>query len=361
MPERSLDHPKISVVIPCYNLGQYIDEAVDSVFAQTFRDFEIVIVNDGSTDPETNRLLAGYSRPQTRVLTTTNRGPGAARNAAIREARGEYISALDADDKLHERFLEKTAAVFDESPSTSFVSCWVQMFGDQSWVWKQDRCDLVTLLNECTVATPALVRRQALLAIGAYDEDSQQIGMEDWDLWIRLAEAGFTGKILPEVLFYYRRRPNSLSEFWGNGEAHLDRLRPLIKKHSASYRQYLLDLLLRKQAATCKLLSKAYQLEHDVESRLEPLVERKQQELDRLRARLAAAASGDDGDAPRLNSSQMDGLLRENDELRDAVDSADVTLAAFRTSLSWRITAPLRAVHNLLRRPKADSSSQRRR
>src|SRR5262249_34342696 len=81
--------PKVSVIIPCYNLGQYVDEAVQSVLDQTFQDFEILIVNDGSTDPETNRLLTGYDRPKTRVMATENRGLPSARNLAIEHATGE--------------------------------------------------------------------------------------------------------------------------------------------------------------------------------------------------------------------------------------------------------------------------------
>ncbi len=105
--------PKVSILIPCFNLGQYIEEAVDSVFAQTDQDFEIIIVNDGSTDEATNKLLEGFSRPRTTVLSTENRGLAAARNLAIQQARGRYICALDADDKLHPQFIEKTSALLD--------------------------------------------------------------------------------------------------------------------------------------------------------------------------------------------------------------------------------------------------------
>lgn len=83
--------PKVSVIIPCYNQGAYVDGAVESVLAQTFRDFEIIVVNDGSTDGATNRLLADYHRPQTRVLRTENRGVAMARNHGIGVATGEYI------------------------------------------------------------------------------------------------------------------------------------------------------------------------------------------------------------------------------------------------------------------------------
>src|SRR5437879_507126 len=92
--------PVVSVIIPCFNQGATLDEAVASVLNQTFTDFEIVIVNDGSTDPFTSELLANYHRPRTRVITTANGGLAAARNTAIRNSRGKYILPLDADDRI---------------------------------------------------------------------------------------------------------------------------------------------------------------------------------------------------------------------------------------------------------------------
>jgi len=86
--------PKVSVIIPCYNQGQYLDEAVDSVLNQTFEDFEIIIVNDGSTDDFTNNLLVNYHKPKTKVISTQNQGLPSARNNGIKIASGEYICCL---------------------------------------------------------------------------------------------------------------------------------------------------------------------------------------------------------------------------------------------------------------------------
>src|ERR1700736_2112376 len=113
--------PRVSVVIPCFNLGEYVDEAVDSVLCQTLQDLEIVIVNDGSTDPHTNAKLAGYSKPRTRVIQTENQGLAAARNVGIADSRGDYILPLDADDRIAPTFLEKTAAVLDQHPEIGIV------------------------------------------------------------------------------------------------------------------------------------------------------------------------------------------------------------------------------------------------
>src|SRR5579862_7046804 len=103
-----MTQPRVSVIVPCYNLGEYLDEAVESVLAQTYQDFEILIVDDGSTNDKTRTILSNYARPRTTVYRTPNRGLAAARNFLVARARGEYLCALDADDKLHPTFLEKT-------------------------------------------------------------------------------------------------------------------------------------------------------------------------------------------------------------------------------------------------------------
>ena len=92
--------PKISVIIPCYNQGQYIDEAVASVLNQTFQDFEIIIINDGSTDPLTRSKLSDYQMPYTRVIQTENMGVSASRNMGVRFSNGTFIQFLDADDLI---------------------------------------------------------------------------------------------------------------------------------------------------------------------------------------------------------------------------------------------------------------------
>ena len=100
-------NPTVSVVIPCYNQGQYLDEAVESVISQTYQDFEIIIINDGSNDLETIEILKNYQKPKTRIIHTENQGVIAARNRAIEAAQGKYILPLDADDKIGNTYLEE--------------------------------------------------------------------------------------------------------------------------------------------------------------------------------------------------------------------------------------------------------------
>jgi len=327
--------PKVSVVIPCFNLGRYLEEAVDSVFAQTDQDFEIVIVNDGSTDEPTNTLLAGYSRPRTRVLSTENRGLAAARNLAIAHARGRYICALDADDRLHPAFLEKTTALLDADPSLAFVSTWLETFGDEQWVWRQDRCDFPALLAECVVLTAALARREAIDAIGGYDENMAASGDEDWDLWISLVEKGFRGAIIPEVLFYYRRRAGSMSTFSMRGERRLRLWENLLEKHRASYERHLPEVLALKEAECGRLLLGNWHVEHEIETQLLPQIAGRRAELARLNVELESA---------REESMASDHRVRE---LEQALEQARDEIDKFRSSWSWRLTAPLRRALDL--------------
>ena len=132
--------PTVTVVIPCYNLGAYVNEAVQSVLDQTYRDFEILLIDDGSTDPITRHLFASYRRPRTRILRTENQGLARTRNLGIREAAGRYVSFLDADDVLEPTFLERTVPVLEADPSLAFASCWLVGFGESSFLWNPATC-----------------------------------------------------------------------------------------------------------------------------------------------------------------------------------------------------------------------------
>ncbi|MGH7320496.1 MAG: glycosyltransferase family 2 protein [Candidatus Rokuibacteriota bacterium] len=319
--------PRASVIIPCYNLGRYLDEAVASVLAQTLQDFEILVVDDGSTEPETRRLLAEYRQPKTRVIHSDNRGLPAAKNLGIQETTGAYVCALDADDRLEPTMLEKSVRVLDEDPSLAFVSHWLRSFGDEEREWTPERCDFPALLDMNTVNGAALVRREAVMAVGGFDETMRQ-GCEDWDLWISLVERGFRGAILPEVLFRYRKRADSMTVAM-QGETHFELYRYLIEKHKASYRRHLPELLLRRESSMCDLLRHAHDLGLEYEASLKAELSNRRDEVRILRAKMEHATP-------------------EVEQLRAEV-------RALRGSMSWKITAPLRVVYGWLLRLMRDS------
>lgn len=346
--------PAVSVIIPCFNLGRYLDEAVDSVLSQTFQDFEIIIVDDGSTDPDTIGLLRNYRRPRTRVLITENRGLARARNLAIAHSAGEYLCALDADDKLHPTYLDKAVRLLEGNRGLTFVSCWVQMFGEEDQLWKQDRCDLPALLDIDTVMTAALVRTAAVREVGGYDPAMGAQGDEDWDLWISLVERGHRGVVIPEVLFYYRRRPGSMSTHCTERETHLKLVRYLVDKHKESYRRHLLEVLVRKELSAVELQTRIRERLDRLATWLVPTLQLRREELGRLHRTLAVEQDPVAASA-RSGGVQEEELLRLQERLDEALAArsrAERRVAELLESMSWKITAPARMFYDLLRGSK---------
>jgi glycosyltransferase involved in cell wall biosynthesis len=210
--------PKISVIIPCYNSGAYLDEAVDSVLAQTLQDLEIIIVDDGSKDPATRRLLADYRRPKTRVLRIRNQGPAVARNLGIAEARGKYILPLDADDRIRPTYLAKAARVLDAHPKVGIVYCRARFFGARSGEWRLPPYSLRTMLIDNVIFVTALFRKTSWQKVGGFNPNMVH-GMEDYDFWVSLLEKERCEvRRLNEVLFDYRIQPGSRTEALGEKE-----------------------------------------------------------------------------------------------------------------------------------------------
>src|SRR5690606_12801969 len=135
---------------------------------------------------------------------------------------------------------------FDERPALTFVSSSAQMFGTHSGLWRHERCDLPALLAECTVHTATLVRREAVVVAGGYDAAMPYPGYDDWELWLRLAAAGHEGVILDEPLFYYRRRPSSMSSAYDDFEVHDALVAYMHRKHASAYAMHWREVALSR-------------------------------------------------------------------------------------------------------------------
>src|SRR5262249_27460617 len=156
--------------------------ALDSLAAQTWRDFEVVLVDDGSTDPTTRALLdAAATRPATTVHRTPNRGPAHARNFAIERARGAYVLPLDADDWLAPALLPRTLPVLDAEREVGVVYTWIALTGEHHGVWKTGGFTVEELLIRCTIHVSSLYRRTLWEDVGGYDPRFVE-SCEDWDL-----------------------------------------------------------------------------------------------------------------------------------------------------------------------------------
>lgn len=237
--------PRVSVVIPCYNQGHFVDEAVDSVLGQSFVDSEIIIVNDGSTDGYTNRLLEDYPPERARVLTTTNQGLAAARNNGIAAARGEYILPLDADDRIMPGYLAEAVAELDNDPQTGIVYCRAGLFGAVETDWNLPDYSLERMLVDNVIFCSALFRREDWLAVGGYDP-GMIYGWEDYDFWLSLIERGRRVVRLPGRYFLYRVASDSMvrsKEKWQKVEM----FKRIFQRHQQFFAEHIeiwLDALL---------------------------------------------------------------------------------------------------------------------
>ncbi len=214
--------PKVSVVIPAYNAEQFIREALDSVLAQTYRDFEVLVVDDGSTD-STREIVASYGEP-VRCIEQANAGPSAARNRGVREARGELIAFLDADDLWMPEKLAEQAPLFDAEGRVGLVYCQAERIGaDGRILTTPDRpkpegkvFEDFLRRNHCPTSG-AVVRRECFAQCGGFREDMSQA--EDWHLWLRIARR-YEFRAVQRPLVRHRVHPGGLTSqfdraYWG--------------------------------------------------------------------------------------------------------------------------------------------------
>ena len=210
-------HPYVTIITPFYNTGPVFHETARSVFQQSFQQWEWLIVNDSSMNPEALSVLDAYRGrdPRIRIIDLpVNQGPSAARNTAFREARTQYIVQLDSDNLLEPTAIEKWRWFLESYPEYSFVKGWSVGFGAETYLWQRGFHNGGVFLDENLVDITGMIRKTAHEAAGGYDEEIRK-GLEDWDFWLRCASFGYWGDTVPEYLDWYRRRP-SHSDRWDN-------------------------------------------------------------------------------------------------------------------------------------------------
>lgn len=200
-------NPKVSVIIPCYNYGRYLTDAVESVVQQTFQDFEVIIVNDGSTDETENvaeSLVKKYHNYRIILINQENSGkPAISRNIGIAASKGQYILCLDADDKIASTMLEECLKILESNPTPSIVYTDRLDFDGVEEIVQASDYNFDKLKYENHISYCALYRREVWEQVGGYRANVR--GCEDWDFWVAAGARGFSGYHISKPLFKYRR------------------------------------------------------------------------------------------------------------------------------------------------------------
>ncbi|MDJ0842745.1 glycosyltransferase family 2 protein [Crocosphaera sp.] len=210
---------KVSIVIPAYNAMKYLPETLDNLLQQTYKDFEVIIVNDGSTD-NIKDWLTTISDDRVRLISQENKGLAGARNTGIEKAKGDYIAFLDADDLWEPTKIEKQVKVLDNNPGVGLVYTGVAIIDSngiptgrifqeevEGYIWKE-----LTQKNFVGCGSVAVVKKECFEKVGNFDKNLGSF-VEDWDMWLRIAVV-YPFKVIKEPLVYYRQHPNSASKKW---------------------------------------------------------------------------------------------------------------------------------------------------
>ena len=203
--------PTVSIILPTYNQAQYLSAAFDGILAQTYRDFELIVVNDGSTD-ETSRIVSEYrGRKPFRLIETENRGLPSALNRGFREASGSYLTWTSSDNIMLPRMLESLVQALDNDPEIGLAYAdWylIDQDGQILSTARSRKFDRLLLLRDDYINACFLYRRECQARVGEYNTTLS--GSEDWDYWLRIAKH-FRMKHVPEVLYKFRVHSQSMT------------------------------------------------------------------------------------------------------------------------------------------------------
>ncbi len=200
----------ISIIVPCYNQAQYLDESLESVLAQTFQDWECIIVNDGSTD-NTKEISENWLKKDHRFkyIFQENAGLSATRNKGIENAIGEFILPLDADDKISSEYCKLAMIEFEKDENLKVVYCQAEKFGYLNEKWNLPHFSLTNLAVSNQIFCSAFFKKVDFLKTIGYDE-RLIYGWEDWELWIAILKNGGGVKKINKTCFFYRTKEKSM-------------------------------------------------------------------------------------------------------------------------------------------------------
>ena len=238
--------PKVSVIIPCYNQEDYLEDALNSLIGE-YNDFEVIIVNDGSTNPGADTkicsVITKFPQLSIKYINQKNQGVCAARNNAIREARGEYILPLDVDDMIENTYLKEAVEILNNNKEIGIVNCRVEFFGEKSGEWELPKATIFNMLIQNRLFCSSFYRKADWEMVGGYNPEMKE-GCEDWNFWLSLMEKGSRVFRINKFYFKYRQLPNSRTQSALEFKNYLTIRKKIIKFHKKLYLKYNLFVLI---------------------------------------------------------------------------------------------------------------------
>lgn len=232
---------EVTVITPAYNQAAYLPDALNSLLAQTFTNWECIIVDDGSTD-DTSNVAAGYTEKDGRIkyYRTDNGGPSAARNFGIQRAQGKYILPLDGDDKVAPNYIAECLQKISSSEKIKLVYGKGEKFGLVNGPWKLRPYTWETLLMGNCIHPCGMFRKADWEEIGGYDPFMRE-GLEDWEFWISLLNKAGEAVMVDTTTFYWRIKAVSRTTLLKSENKVARMTRYVYYKHAELYGAYFTD------------------------------------------------------------------------------------------------------------------------
>lgn len=240
--------PKLSIITPCYNSEATLDSTLESVLQQDFQYWEVIIVNDGSTDCTENIALSWVKKDcRFKYFSKQNEGIGKARNFGINKANGSYILPLDSDNLITQDFSKNAIEILDYNNDIGVVHGYAEYFGEKTGLWKIEEFNFGKLLKTNYIDACAIFKKEYFLQAGGYDTKIPYQGIEDWDLWLSFGVLNVKFYHLKKVTFKYYVHSNSMIRTFSD-EMYNKNLNYIANKYSEHYYKYYVNnsLLLEK-------------------------------------------------------------------------------------------------------------------
>ncbi len=228
---------RVSIIMPCYNDGKYIWEAITSVKNQTYKNIELIIIDDGSDDELTMSILKELEKDYL-VLRTNHLKPAGARNYGIQHSTGKYILPLDSDDTIDKTYIEKAVKILESDKKIGVVYCEADLFGEKTGKWDLPQYSFDKMLLDNIVFVTALFYKKDWEKVGGYNT-VMKAGMEDYDFWISILELEKEIYQISEILFHYRiKKISRTTGFQSNTTQIQEVYRQIYENHPQFYEKY---------------------------------------------------------------------------------------------------------------------------